>query len=124
MQNRDVLPALLLVDFALIGVCYLALALALNIPNEPSPTAVEVVPPAEVEMGMPLVTVIVVTRIPPPSTPTFSPTLTHTPTPSITPTPSRTPTDEPTKPPYVFRTPIPVQPTLPATMTPVRKKFR
>ena len=32
MQNRDLLSALLLVDFALIGVCYLALALALVFP--------------------------------------------------------------------------------------------
>jgi hypothetical protein len=124
MRNRDVLSALLLVDFLLIGACYLALALALNISDEPGPATVEIVPAAVVEMSTPLVTVIVVTRIPPTSTPPFSPTLTRAPTPSITPIPSRTPTDEATKPPYVFRTPIPVQPTLPATMTPVRKRFR
>ncbi|HEX9077122.1 MAG TPA: hypothetical protein VF932_15155 [Anaerolineae bacterium] len=124
MRNRNLLSALLLADFVLIGVCYLALALALNLTDDANPATVEIVPAAESEIGTPLVTVIVVTRVPPSSTPTFTPTSTPTHTPSISPTPSRTPTDEPTKPPYVFSTPIPVQPTLPATRTPVRKRVR
>lgn len=124
MRNQNVLSALLLADFVLIGLCYLALALALNIPDDPIPPTVEIVPAAESEIGTPLVTVIVVTRIPLASTPTSTATFTLTSTPTISPTPSRRPTDEPTKPPYVFSTPIPVQPTLTATRTPVRRRVR